>query len=729
MLYHQSLKRVFASAPLATLLAVGLSQPVLAQNAPPDAERALAGEEQLDDDVHNRRVNTAGEIVVTATGITELDILAGTSVLEGIELQRELDGQLGEVLAKLPGVSATGFSPGASRPVLRGFSGERVKVLIDGLGNLDVSNTSDDHAVSIDPLTAERIDVLRGPAVIIYGSQAIGGAVNVIDKRIPQRVPNEAFHLDTVFSADTASNLLEGGASIDIPLSDRFVVHFNGSYRNTDDVEVGGFTVAPGLRAELLEAAAEEEDEGAFEEAEELREAAQQRGVLPNSATETWSADAGFAFIDGDNSLGFAIGYYDTNYGVPGRPGAGHHHGEGEEEEGEEEEGEEFVTIGLEQFRADMRGQLDLGGGFFSQLVTRAGFSDYTHTEFEGAEVGTVFDVTGIEARAELVQKPRNGWRGSMGVQYYHRDFAAEGAEAYVPPNLTDQLALFTLQEINTGPVQFELAGRYEDTRVESRDAGIVREFDSFSGALSIAHEIEDGPRFGITGSHAERAPSAEELFSDGPHIATQAFEVGDANLKTENAWGVEAFIRGPIGLASVNLAVFKSWFDNYIYLSDTGLEEDDLPVFEYLQDDVEYFGIEAHVTIPLVDSGPFTLLADLRGDYIEAELDDGTPLPRIPPMSLLGALEAQTDHFDLRGEVQWFDSQKAVSPFETETDGFTLVNASVAWRPFENRENITLIVQADNIFDVTGRRHTSFTKDFVPVVGRNFKVSLRTSF
>ena len=430
--------------------------------------------------------------------------------------------------------------------------------------------------------------------------------------------------------------------------------------------------------------AAEEEDEGEFEEAEELREAAEQRGVLPNSASETWAADAGFAFIDGDNSLGFAIGYYDTNYGVPGRPGAGHHHGEGEEEEGEEEEGEERVTIGLEQFRADMRGELDLGEGFFGELHTRAGFSDYTHTEFEGDEVGTVFDVTGFEARAELVQNPRGEWRGTSGIQYTHRDFAAEGAEAYVPPNLTNQFAIFTLQEIGLGPIQLEAAGRFEETSVELRNTGIERDFSTFSGALSIAHEVEDGPRFGITASRAERAPSAEELFSNGPHIATQAFEIGDVNLDTESAYGLEAFIRGNIGLASINLAVFKSWFDNYIYLQDTGLEEDDLPVFQYLQDDVEYFGVEAHVTIPLVDSGPFTLLADLRGDYIKAELEDGTPLPRIPPLNVLGALEAQTDNFDVRGEVQWFDSQTSIAPFETVTDGYTLVNASNAIAPYK---------------------------------------------
>lgn len=698
--------------------------PTLAQ----DTSSGPAAKERVEDDLHDRRVDEDGEIVVTAIGLTQLDVLAGSSIIEGEELQRNMNGQLGEVLAKLPGVSATGFSPGASRPILRGFSGERVKVLIDGIGAIDASNTSDDHAVTIDPLTAERIEVLRGPAVILYGSQAIGGAVNVIDKRIPQRMTTEPFHLDSIISADTATGLLEGGASLDVPLGQNFMVHANGSYRNTDDIDIPGFAASPGLRADLLADAIVEEGEGEFEEAEELREAANISGTLPNSATETWSADFGFALFEGDSSLGAAIGFYDTVYGIPGRPGAGHHHGEEGEEEAEEE-GAEVVTIDLRQFRADTRGNLDLGTGFFSELKTRVGYSDYTHTEFEGDEVGTVFEVTGVEARAELIQTPQENWRGTVGLHYFHRDFEAIGAEAFVAPNTTDQLAVFGLQEFDIGNFQIEGALRYETTDVSSQQLGVDRQFDTVSGALSLAYQTEGGLRVGITGSRAERAPAAEELFSNGPHIATQAFEIGDVNLTSEKAWGVEAFVRGNIGPANVSFAVFQNWFDDYISLFATGLEEDDLPVFQYLQADAKYFGIEGEIRYTLIDTGPFSLRADIRGDYIKAELDDGTPLPRIPPLNFLGALEMETDDFDIRGEVQWFDGQNEVAPFETTTDSFTFVNASVAWRPLKNIGNITLMLQAENIFDVEGRRHASFTKDFVPLTGRNFRVSLRSSF
>lgn len=698
----------FAVSSLAVIAALA-AQPLAAQAAPDQS----AVRSQSDDDLHDRRRDAPPEIVVTAGGLTQLDVLAGTSVVEGFELQRSLEANIGETLVKLPGVTASGFAPGASRPVLRGFSGERVRVLVDGLGSIDVSNTSVDHAVTIDPLTAERIDVLRGPAVLLFGSQAIGGAVNVIDKRIPRRMPDEPIHIDGLVRLDTALDSREGGLSVDLPLGSSVAFHASGSYRTTNDLEIPGLAVAPALRADLLAEADAADAAGAPTEADELRSAADQRGVVPGTATETWTANAGVTLFKGGSSLGLAVGWYDTAYGVPSRPGP---------------ESEEAVSIGLEQFRTDLRGELDLGEGFLDSLVTRLGYSDYTHTEFEGDEIGTVFDVQGLEARAELVQTRRGGWSGSSGVHYFWRGFDASGAEAYVPKNFTSQLAVFTLQEVETGPVQLEFAGRYESSNVSSPTQAITRSFDSLSGALGVSHETAGGLRFGLNGSRAERAPSAEELFSNGAHVATQAFEVGNPDLSKESAWGLEAYVRGRLGPATISLAAFRNWFDGYIFLTETGAEEDGFPVFAYLQDDATYAGLEGEVELALVDSTPLRLTADIRGEYVRARLDDGTPLPRIPPLSLLGALEADFDAFNIRGEVQWSDRQAATAAFETPTDGFTMVNASIAWRPIRGNNNVTLLLKAENIFDVTGRRHSSFTKDFVPLAGRNIQASLRFS-
>ena len=362
-------------------------------------------------------------------------------------------------------------------------------------------------------------------------------------------------------------------------------------------------------------------------------------------------------------------------------------------------------------------------------MILRAGFSDYTHTEFEGDEVGTVFDVTGVEARLELAQAERGEWRGSWGALYLFRDFAAVGDEAYIAPNTTEQLAAFVLQEIGIGAFQLEGALRYERQTVASRPLGVERSFGAFSGGLGLAYQVTPDFRTGVSLTRVSRAPSAEELFADGPHIATQAFEIGDPDLVREKAWGLEAYARGRIGGAELSLSAYRNRFDDYIYLAATGEEEDDLPVFAYLQADATYTGIEGELKLPLAASGGWRFGTDLRGEYVRATLAEGSPVPRIPPLGLLGALTAESDRIDLRGEVEWTAPQRRIAAEETATDGFVTLNAELAWRPFAARENIALVVKADNILDTAGRRHASFTKDYVPLPGRNVSASLRASF
>ncbi len=672
-------------------------------------------------------------IVVTAAGGHRLDVIAGTSVLSGMALQRNMDGQVGEILARLPGVSATSFSPGASRPVLRGFTGERVRVLTDGVGTIDASSVSADHAVSIDPLIADRIEVLRGPAVLLYGSQAIGGAVNVITKRIPPRVPDEAIHVDALVRGDTAANLEEFGLSLDAPITSGLAFHIDGSHRESGDVSVPGYVLSSPLRADLLADAAEHEEHGEGEEASELRTLANQRGAIANSGTRTTSLGAGLAWFSGKSNLGVSFGYYDTTYGVPTMPGAGHAHGEEDhddheghdhEEEGHDHEGP--VTIGLRQYRADLRGSLDLGGGLFDSLATRWGYSDYTHTEYEGDEVGTQFFVKGVEGRLELIQAARGGWRGSIGGQFSWQDFSAVGAEAFVPANTTSNFALFGLQEVAFDAVQVQFGGRYEHSDIETAD--LKRDFDTLAGSIGLSYGIGDGLRVGINGSRAERAPSAQELFADGPHVATQQYELGNVDLTTEGAWGLETYLRGNLGRTEVTLALYRNWFDGFIFLAADGGEEDGLPVFRFLQQDAHQMGFEAMVATPLYRADGFNLKGELQADYVRATLSDGSPVPRIPPLSLGGALEAGIGRFDARAEVKWYEKQTRVADLETPTDGFTHVNLSLGWHPLEGQENVTVLLQADNLLNAEGRRHASFTKDFVPLAGRNVKLSVRMS-
>ncbi len=683
-----------------------------------------AQQAETGDDFHNDDA-----IVVTAPYVDRIDILAGTSVLTGDQLTQDLRGQIGDSLTKLPGVSSTSFAPGSSRPVLRGFQGPRVRVLTDGIGSLDASNTSVDHAVTIDPLTAQSVEVLRGPAVLLFGGDAIGGAVNVIDKRIPRDVPDEAFHLDAVGGFGSAANDWSLGGSLDVPLTDSLVFHINGSYRNTDDLDIPGFVLAPELRSEVLAQAAEETEEGNLDEAAELTETANQRGTVFNTASETINASTGLAYITDGGHIGFSVSYYDTDYGVPSRPGAEHAHEDGDDDDGEEEEGP--VTIGLEQFRADLRAGVNLGDGFFESLNLRAGYSDYEHTEFEGDEVGTVFEVEGIEARAELVQNERNGWRGVIGTQLLVRDFNAIGAEAFVPKNSIESWALFTVQEIDLGNFEVEAAARFDHADISSSIVNFDRNFDSFSGALGFAYAPDDnGLRLGLNLSRSERAPSAEELLSDGPHIATQAFEIGNPNFTTEKSWGGELYARWSSEDAQLSATVYANFFDDYIFEMETGEEEDGLPVFQFFQEDATYYGFEASASVVFARAGGFAFVTDGVADYVRAKIKDGGgPVPRIPPLRLLGGIGAQSDSLDLRAELEWSDSQNRVSAFETPTDSFTMVNASAAWRPLGKDGGVTLLASANNIFDVNARRHASFTKDFVPLAGRDIRISAKFSF
>ena len=702
------------SLPLtASLIAVSLSAAASAQTsntpaAPADSRTTPRSATPDGDDFH-----TTDDLVVTAPYVRSLDLLGNVSVVQGDDLARDMRGQIGDTLARQAGVSATSFTPGASRPVLRGFQGERVRVLVDGIGSIDASNTSADHAVAFDSLTAERVEILRGPASLLFGSSAIGGAVNIFDRRIPRKVPEAPAHIDALATYGSVSDERSGAGSIDVPLSSQIVFHVDGAYAKTDDLEIGGYQNTPALRAAGLALAAQQRADGDTALANETEAAANQRGTIANSATRTWSAGSGIALVNDGGSLGVSIGYFDSVYGIPGFPG-----------------GEAGVSIDLKQWRADLRGSVKLGDGLFDELRVRAAFADYTHSELEDGNVGTTFLNQGIEARAELAQNRRGGWSGASGVQYVFRDFNAIGDEAFLPQNDTEQFALFTLQELKLGAVGLEASARYENSSVDARSIGYSRSFNAWSLAAGANVELSDSFKTGINFSRTARAPSAEELLSDGPHVATQSYERGDPNFSLEKAWSVEAFARYHSGPVELKLTGYASWFDNFIYAAETGAIEDDLPVFQYRQANARYMGLELEGSTHLAQFAGFTLIGDVTGDYVRARLsNNGGNIPRIPPLRLRGGLELSNPVLTVRGEVEWTAAQKKIAAFETPTDGFTVVNTSVAWKPMGPDGGVSLILSGNNLFDVVGRRHASFTKDFVPLAGRDIRLTARFSF
>ena len=685
----------------------------------------------------------SSEIVVTAPFVRDRrDILSGVAVLSGSELTQALRPTIGETLERTPGVSATSFGPNASRPVLRGLQGERVRVLTDGIGSIDVSNTSVDHAVAINPLLADRIEVLRGPESLLYGSAAIGGVVNVVDKRIPRAVPDEAVHVDAIGTYGSAANERSGSGAVDAPVGGHFVVHADGSYTKTDNLEIGGHVLAPQVRAEALASSALPAAQQVDADGEPLDFAgtAALKDKLPNSFSKTWTVGAGAAYVSDTANVGVAYSHYDSFYGVPVRYAT---------EPGEEQEA---PRLDLKQNRVDARAEVKTGGGLIDTVRARAGYAKYRHFELEeDGSIGTAFYNKGFEGRLELVQTQQGAWKGATGGQFFSRDFNVVGDEAFLPKNTTRQYGLFTLQQLDYGAVKFEGGARFEHSDLAGKpDASEPyffsgnRHFDAISASGGASYGFNDDWRVGANLSRTERAPAAEELFANGPHAGTEAYELGDPGFRKERSVGIEAVLRGKGDGYTFEASVYHNWFSHFIFEQQAaqavciagardadgdGIGDVDLPCFQFQQAKARYYGVEAQGTVTLAKFGDVTLTADALGDYVHARIVDVGPAPRIPPLRLLGGFGINSPKVDVRGEIEWVDDQNRISAFETTTDGYTMVNAEVNVRPWGVARPVSFALSANNIFDVDARRHASFLKDFAPLAGRDLRITARVCF
>ena len=670
------------------------------------AEDAAAGT-----DIHTP---DSADIIVTASLPRDrTDILSGTTVIQGAELTRQIRTTIGETLSRQAGVSSTAFGPNASRPVLRGFQGERIRVLTDGIGSFDVSNTSVDHAVVVNPQLAERIEVLRGPASLLYGSSAIGGVVNVIDTRIPRAVPDEAAHVDVLATYGSAANERSTGAVLDVPLTSKIVAHVDGSYVKTDDLDIGGYLLSRTAREQALASG----NPGGVA-------LANVRGTLPNSASETYDYAGGLAVIDDNGDGGFAVSHYDSTYGVPARYDLTT--GDGE-----------LVHLHVKQTRIDGRFHLDLGDGFFEKVSGRYGYADYKHQELSDTnQVNTTFLNQSMEGRLELTQAKHGVWQGASGVQFLIRDFNIIGDEAFVPKNTTNQFGAFTLQTFDFGTFKAEASGRVEHSSVKTILAefrgnpnSFDRSFDTYSGSVGGSVALAPGIRLGVNLSHTERAPSAEELLANGPHGGTQAFEVGDRTFAKEIANGGEATLKAHGDSYSLEASVYYTKFRHYIYEDQTGAidAESGLPVFQNRAGNARYYGAEVQGTLTLAHFGDYTLGVDALADYVNAQLLNGLgPVPRIPPFRVLGGVTVTQDRGTARIEAEYSAKQDRVANFETPSDSYTLVNASISYKPFLSQPKVDVVLSANNLFDVDARRHASFLQDFAPLPGRDIRLSVR---
>lgn len=682
------------------------------------------------------------EEIIVSTGFvnrTAGDMVLGVTVLNKDEIYRQLDGTIGQTLARQPGITSTFFGPGASRPVIRGLGGDRIRVLDNGIGTIDASSNSPDHAVAVEPALAERIEILRGTAMLRYGNSAAGGIVNVLDSRIARALPEGGYDgaLRYAYTTVDEGNEIAGGLNLQLGGDETqgFVLHASGSYRDTNDYDIPGFAESELFRE--LEEMEEEEEHGDEEEGEEHghEEEEEAFGTVENSATETWQATVGGSYVFENGFFGVAVKGLESLYGVPGGHGHGHEEEEHEGEEHDEEEEEEEVTIDLEQIRVDLMGQYRFSGGTVTAVDWAMSYADYEHTELEGDETGTIFANEGFEGRFDLSENWSDEWKGSTGVQYRIRDFSAIGEEAFVPPSELNQYGIYTVKEWQSGNVTVDFGGRFEHSSYEGDDI-VARDFNSFSGSAGVGYDFENGFRLGANTYYTERAPSAEELYSNGPHLATDAFEIGDPDLDEEKAFGLEGALTYRSEGFTFRGNLFYTHYDGFIFENPTGEEEDGLDVFRFQQEDATFWGFEASAVAHMgefeVGSQTIDWDFDAQVDYVRARLSDNATidrdLPRIPPLRLLVGTDVRHEYFEFRTELQYVAKQDDVAEFELPTEDYLLWNVYLTVRPFTNK-NYGFEVRGTNLGDVDARQHTSFLKDQLPLPGANVRLSFTANF
>ncbi|MBU6372868.1 MAG: TonB-dependent receptor [Alphaproteobacteria bacterium] len=637
------------------------------------------------------------EVIVTAPlESARIESLQGASVLKRDDIVAALDGGLGTTLAKTPGIATSFFGAGASRPIIRGLGEDRVLVLQNGIGAIDASTASPDHAVTSDGLDAERIEVLRGAAALAYGGNAIGGVVNVIDQSIPTRV-----------SDGLSGQALAVASSV-------------------DDGREGAAEIAGGVGAAQFRLGVSARDTEAYDTPV---------GVVPNTWTQLRTAGAGASAVGARGFAGVAVKRVETKYGLL-----------------PEDAGEPGGRIEMEQTRIESRGDVKVSWGPIDRLDLAAQTSDYTHTEFEGdGAPGTRFESTGWEARGEA-HNTIGKLRGATGLQVSAVDFAAFGEEAFIIPTKTDKGGLFTVQRWDAGRWGLEGGARIERVEIEA-DTARDRAFTPKSVSLGAFARPAESWFLGVTLASAERAPSAVELYADGPHLATETFELGDVGLTTETARSLEASARFTGARTSLELNLFRVAFNDYIALVARGdvFWKDEaadlsgfaatdadpsipagakiLPVFNYVQKEATFTGGELSVRRALFDAGPFAISGRIGADIVRASFDAGGAPPRIPPRTVRVGLDADSDAW--AGSVEVVDAarQTRTAAFESATDGYTLVNASLVWRPQGKDGVFTVRLDGRNLTDELARVHTSFLKDKAPLPGRSMRLALTAQF
>jgi len=580
-----------------------------------------------------------------------------------------------------------------------------------GVGSGDVSNQGPDHAVALEPMASERIEIVRGPATLLYGSGAVGGVVNVIDSRIPREAPSSRITGSIMGLGGTVAEERTGAFELNAGMGP-LVWHLSGLRRRTGDYSI------PGYAEHLHEGEAGQEEEGGHQDGS--------FGVLENSAIETDRGALGLSWVGEEGYLGISYSGLNNDYGVPG-------HGHGEEdvqEPGDAGEEEAGVTIGLEQRRFDAEGLWRVPSKVVGTVKGRFGYSDYQHTEFEGEEIGTRFYNQQWEGRVEVNHSLVEFSDGSFGVQLGSRSFEALGEEAFVPPSENLTYAGFAFQELEKESMQFQLGVRVEGQRAREMIQDRERNEVGISFSAGANWSISDAVSLALTASRSQKIPSIEELFAEGPHAATFAYEIGDPDLAVETANALDLTLHVSEDLFRIEATAFFTAFNRFIYQEFTGEVKEGFDVLQARQGDVTFVGGEGSIEYDLMHRGHHHLLVEAWGDLVRAELTEtNQALPRIPPVRVGGRLRYNGGTVRADLGLTRVTTQERVAPMEEATDGYSMLGMSVGYRLFSGAITHDFVLRGTNLSNQEARSHTSFLKELAPLPGREIRFMYRVYF
>jgi iron complex outermembrane receptor protein len=710
------------------------------------------------------------DVYATPLHSSTIESALPVNVIAADELKLKQASTLGETLKNEVGVHSSFYGSVASSPIIRGLDGPRVLITQNGLDAGDASRVGADHSVATETSTATQIEVLRGPATLFYGSGAIGGVVNIIDNRVPTSTDTIA---DWLLQYNDVSNEKQGAFSLQTG-KDNFAFHLDGFWRDAGDYKLPkGF-----------EAAEDEHEEDHDEEEHEEDHDEEASSHLANSASKSSGFTLGSSYLFNQGFIGFSYGRLDRDYGIPGH--AAHEEEHEEDEDEEEHEEESGTTAKMKQDRLQLLSEVNFSSGFIKQLKAKLAYTDYQHQEIEEGLVGTVFSNESTEVKADLYHQEYLGWQGAWTLHYKNSDFEAIGDEAFAPPSTTESLAIAWLEEKHFGDLLVQLGARFEHVTIDAADTTIGFEdedhgheeeehegeehenevvsfaqqnFNAFSASLGLVWDYQPGYNLGVSVASSQRAPSAAELFSFGPHIGAGTYEIGamfeleeegdelhvelsPQEVEVETSYSIDLTWRKFEGDFGFVVSGFYNHVENYYYQHDTGHEfvddhadehdEEGLPILIYQQDDVDMYGVEAEFAYQI--SSP--LKVSVFGDYIKAKLasgsDEGSSLPRIPPMRIGASFNYQGTSFDSEISANHYFKQDDIAPLETATAAYSLIDFNYNYyldgAGFKESDMV-LYIKGNNLTDEVAHVHSSFLKDIAPLPGRNFSIGIRGSF